>query len=212
MPRIVIFANGRLPNPEAARSLLLPDDFLLGADGGTRHILALGLTPALVVGDLDSLDSETLKQLRGAGVKIEEYPRDKNETDLELALDHARALDPTAILVVAALGERLDQTIGNLALLTDARLSTFDIRLDDGVEQALFCRDRARVRGRSGDLVSLIPWGGEVQGVSTQGLKWELRDETLFPHKTRGISNELVDETASVQVRSGVLLVVHRRI
>lgn len=212
MPRIVIFANGRLPDLEAARSLLLDGDFLLGADGGTRHILALGRTPHLVVGDLDSLEGDVQQELERAGVKFERYPQDKNATDLELALQHALQMKPEAILIVAALGERLDQTLANLALLSDEGLSPLDIRLDDGVEQALFCREQAQVRGRSGDLVSLIPWGGEARGVSTHGLKWPLSDETLYPHKTRGISNELQGDTASVQIRSGVLLLIHRRL
>jgi thiamine pyrophosphokinase len=80
------------------------------------------------------------------------------------------------------------------------------------VEQAFFCRDQAQVRGRSGDLVSLIPWGGEVRGVCTQGLRWPLSNEILFPHKTRGISNELLGEVANIQIQSGLLLIVHRRL
>ncbi|MGC8857271.1 MAG: thiamine diphosphokinase, partial [Anaerolineae bacterium] len=84
-------------------------------------------------------------------------------------------------------------------------------RLDDGVEEILICRDQAQVRGRSGEVVSLIPWGGAVEGIQTEGLRWPLRGETLYPHKTRGISNELLAETARVQIQSGVLLIVHRR-
>jgi thiamine pyrophosphokinase len=210
--RIVIFANGHLPNPEAARALLRPDDILLGADGGTRHILDLGLTPALVVGDMDSVEPDTLKRLEKSGVMINRFPRDKNETDLDLALEHARSLNPSAILVVAALGERLDHTIGNLALLASPSLAGLDVRADDGVEEAFFCRDQAEVRGRSGEVVSLIPWHGRVEGVTTRGLKWPLRDETLYPDKTRGISNEMEGQAASVSVRSGVLLVIHRRL
>jgi thiamine pyrophosphokinase len=219
-PRVLIFANGHLPDLELARSLLRPGDFLLGADGGTRHILALGRTPDLVVGDMDSLEPEVTARLEKEGVKMFRYPRDKNETDLDLAIRHALELSPGAILIIAALGERLDQTIGNLALLTDVRLSTLDVRLDDGVEAAFFCRQqtrpefdrRAEVRGRPGDIVSLIPWGGQVEGILTEGLRWPLRDETLLAHQTRGISNELEGGSARVSIRSGVLLIVHRRL
>lgn len=211
-PRILIFANGHLPDYERARTLLLPDDFLLGADGGAHHILALGRTPDLVVGDMDSLEPEVADRLEKEGVKLVRYPRDKNETDLELAIRHALEISPGSILILAALGERLDQTLGNLALLTDVRLSTLDVRLDDGVEEAFFCREQTEVRGSSGDIVSLIPWGEQVEGISTEGLKWPLQGETLHPHQTRGISNELVGELARVSVRSGVLLIVHRRL
>jgi thiamine pyrophosphokinase len=211
-PRIVIFANGLLPDLEKARLILRSDDFLLGADGGTHHILALGRRPDLVIGDLDSLDPQVHARLEGEGVKIVRYPRDKDATDLELAVQHALSLQPPSVLIVAALGERLDQTIGNLALASDAALANFDIRMDDGVETAFFCRDQAAVQGRRGDVVSLLPWGDAVTGVRTEGLKWALHGETLLPHKTRGLSNEMQGERASVQIDSGVLLVTHRRL
>jgi thiamine pyrophosphokinase len=121
-------------------------------------------------------------------------------------------MNPKEIVIIAALGGRLDQTLANITLLTDPRLSTFDMQLDDGVEEILLCRDRAEVHGRAGDLVSLIPWQGAAPGVQTEGLKWPLRHETLYPDKTRGISNEMIGDAAAVSVESGLLLIVHRRL
>jgi thiamine pyrophosphokinase len=210
--RIVIFANGELPDLERARRLLREDDFILCADGGTRHALRLGIQPDLVIGDMDSAEREHLQTLRQADVPIELYPHDKNETDLELAIRHAIELQPRHILVIGALGGRLDQTLGNIALLSDMQHPSLDIRLDDGVEQVFICRDQAQIHGTSGDLVSLIPWQGAVSGVRTDNLKWPLHDEMLFPDKTRGLSNEMIDKTASVSITSGLLLVVHRRL
>jgi thiamine pyrophosphokinase len=129
-----------------------------------------------------------------------------------LAIDRAVAMNPERLVIVAALGGRLDQTLGNITLLADRRLSNFDARLDDGVEEILLCRDQVQVHGRAGDLVSLIPWQGAVTGIQTEGLKWPLHRETLYPDKTRGISNEMVDEAATVSMESGLLLVVHRRL
>jgi thiamine pyrophosphokinase len=206
--RILIFANGELPALERARSILLPDDFIICADGGTRHALALGLIPNVIIGDMDSLpDAFQHSTFSGEFIKVS---ADKNETDLELAIDHALNLNPEGIIIIAALGGRLDQILGNISLLTNSRLSTLDIRLHDGVEEIFFCRKQVKVRGRSGDLVSLIPWGGEVHGVETENLKWPLKHETLYPYKTRGISNEMLGEEASVKITSGLLLVIHR--
>ena len=211
MQRIIIFANGEIPNLENARFLLHAGDYLICADGGTRHALALGLKPHLVIGDMDSIDKEQWQELKNAGVSIELFPRDKNETDLELALARAIELEPKALLIIGALGGRLDQTFGNTALLSDARLAAMNTRLDDGLEEIFFCRNQEEVWGRRGDVVSLIPWGNPVQGVQTQGLKWPLRSETLLPEKTRGISNELTGEVASITIASGLVLVIHRR-
>ena len=209
MPRILIFANGELPNMEKAHALVKADDYIICADGGTHHALALGLRPKLIIGDLDSV---TDAELQEANAKIVKYPRNKNETDLELALNHALERKPTSMLIIAALGNRLDQTLGNISLLSDSRLATLDCRLDDGTEEVFFCRDSSRVEGRRGDIVSLIPWNGAVKGISTNGLRWPLNNETLYPDKTRGISNEMLEAVAEVSIEVGLLLIIHRRL
>jgi thiamine pyrophosphokinase len=213
MSRIIIFANGDLPNLEKARDLLRGDDFIIAADGGTRHVLALGLVPNAIVGDMDSLPANF--EISKFNNDVILYPKDKNETDLELAIQHALTLNPEKIIILAALGGRLDQTLGNIALISSPFIihhSSFIICLDDGIEEVFFCHDKCEVNGKVGDLVSLIPWQGEVTGVVTTDLKWTLQDEVLYPQKTRGISNEMLGDTAVVQIKSGLLLVVHRRL
>ena len=207
--RIIIFANGDLPDLEKARALLREHDFIIAADGGTRHALALGLTPNVIVGDLDSLPSNFEPSTFNGEIVL--YPKDKNETDLELAIQHALTLNSQEIIIIAALGGRLDQTLGNIALISDLRPSTLDLRLDDGLEEVFFCRDTCEINGTLGDTVSLLPWQGDVTGIVTTGLKWTLQNETLYPHKTRGISNEMLNDTVTVQIKSGLLLVIHRR-
>ncbi len=207
--RIIIFANGELPNLEKARGLLHEDDFIIAADGGTRHALALGRTPNVIVGDLDSLPANF--EISKFENDVILYPRDKNETDLELSIQQALTLNPEEIIIIAALGGRLDQTLANIALVSNIERLTVNVQLDDGIEEVFFCRDHSQVHGTKGDTVSLIPWQGEVRGIVTTGLKWTLQDETLYPHKTRGISNEMLSETATVQIKSGLLLISHRR-
>ena len=205
--RIIIFANGDLPDPDKAHALLRESDFIIAADGGTRHALALGLTPNIIIGDLDSLNVERLT----FNAEIIQSPADKNETDLELAIQHALTLNPEQIIIAAALGGRLDQTLANIALVSNVQRSTSNVRLDDGIEEVFFCHEQTQIKGASGDIVSLIPWQGEVTGIVTTGLKWPLQNETLYPHKTRGISNEMMNDTATIQIKSGLLLIIHRR-
>jgi thiamine pyrophosphokinase len=209
--RIMIFANGLLPDVERARRLIEPDDMVICADGGTRHALDLGLAPALIVGDLDSLDLKDRAQLAAADAPLRSYSKDKDETDLELAVREALTRSPSSIVIVGALGSRLDHTLGNISILSDPALLAVDCRLDDGIEEAFFCRDRSRVRGEAGDVVSLVPWGIAVTGVHTEGLRWPLRGETLHPYRTRGISNEMLSDVADVDIETGLLLIVHRR-
>lgn len=218
MPRAVIFANGRLPDIEVARSLLQPKDYIIAADGGANHLMKMGILPETVIGDLDSISEDTLFELTAADVSIEQYSEDKDETDFQLALRYAVELRPSAILIVGALGGRIDQTLANLSIVADPSLPAIDIRLDDGLEEVFFCRasaakgGQAEVRGRSGDIVSLIPWQAPVEGVTTEGLQWPLYAETLYPDKSRGISNVMLADSTSVSIQAGLLLIVHRRL
>lgn len=206
--RIIIFANGELPNLDNAHALIKPSDFIICADGGTRHALTLGLIPNLIIGDMDSLPPNF--QLSNFNGEVILYPKDKNETDLELAINHAITLNPNEILIMGALGGRIDHTLANISLLTHYRLLTYDLRLNDGLEEIFLCKDQVQIKGRSGDIVSLIPWQGNVEGVTTQNLKWKLNNETLYFDKTRGISNEMISDIATISITKGLLLIVHQ--
>lgn len=209
--RTVIFANGDVPDIGAARRLLNPEDHVICADAGARHARLLGRLPDIVIGDLDSLGAGDQSWLAEARIPIVRYPHDKDATDLELAVQHALNADSHTIVVVGALGSRLDHTLGNIALLADERLAERDASLDDGVEMVRLCRAKTKVSGGAGDIVSLVPWGMPVTGVRTTGLRWPLRGETLWPERSRGISNLMLGEAAEIAIESGRLLVIQRR-
>jgi thiamine pyrophosphokinase len=210
-PRAVIFVNGELCNIDAFRSLLQPDDYLVAADGGVYHLLRLNLLPKVLIGDLDSVEPEDVAALERKGVRVVRFPVEKNETDLELALLLVLREGYRQIRVAAGLGGRLDQTLGNLFLLSRHDLDGCDIRLEDGCEEVILINERAELVGCAGDRVSLLPLGGRVVGVTTEGLKYGLAEETLWSDRTRGISNEMTGERAVVVIRRGQLLCIHTR-
>ncbi|OGO22494.1 MAG: thiamine diphosphokinase [Chloroflexi bacterium RBG_16_51_16] len=212
MARAVIFANGNLPEPVKARKLLNADDLILCADGGLLHAREVGVTPRAVIGDMDSLSRDVLNELSQSDVPIQLFPSDKDKTDLELALEHAVELQVREILIVAALGKRMDHSLSNIQLLMMDILDGLEVRIDDGVEEIFVCKDERVIHGNQGDIISLLPWNGLAGGIRTEGLKWPLVNETLFPEGSRGISNIMLTERAIVSVAFGVLLVVHERL
>jgi thiamine pyrophosphokinase len=207
--RVILFANGDLPAPDKVSTLLAEDDILIAVDGGLRHLESLGLTPNLIIGDLDSVNPEQLKIKRNQGVEIRKFPTDKDETDLELALDAAREMDPVSIWVMAALGGRLDQTLANILLLTHPDLANYDVRLIDVQTEVFLIRNSGVIHGEVGQRVSLLPLNEPAVGIHTSGLKYPLKDETLYPEKTRGISNRMTSPTGTITIHSGLLLCIH---
>lgn len=209
--RAVVFANGDLPHPQAIRKVLLPGDVFFAADAGASHLLRLGLLPKMVIGDLDSLSESELKDLQAAGVHIMRYPQDKDLTDLELTINKILEEGFQRILIVAALGGRLDMTLCNINLMIRPDLLDLDVRMDDGVEQLRFIQNRTSIQGRVGDTLSLIPWGGAVEKVTTTGLRWPLKNAYLALSETMTVSNELMTDQAEISVGSGCLLCILRR-
>lgn len=207
--RFILFVNGDLKSPEKLLPQLRPDDVLIAVDGGLRHLTALGLTPDLILGDLDSADPTEVAKLEAQGVPVRRYPPEKDETDLELGIEAALEQGATSIWIVAALGDRLDHTLGNIYLLTQPSLAALDVRLVDGEQEVFLIRDETTLTGQPGQIVSLIPLMGPVPGVTTGQLAYPLRHETLYPDKTRGISNVMTAETATVSIDDGILLCIH---
>jgi len=205
----VILANGDRPDRETAQRYAEQADWLIAADGGARHALALGLTPHVVIGDLDSLDAEQQARLRAAGTGFIVHPPAKDETDLELALLYAVEQEVDPIVVLGALGGRLDQMLANVLLLTMPALAGRDVRIVDGSQTAFVIRNQAALTGQPGDTVSLIPLGGAAHGVTTDGLLYALADGTLPFGPALGVSNQMTGQRAAVCVRDGLLLCVH---
>lgn len=212
--RTVIIANGNPPDAGDIRRWLRPGDRLICADGGARAARALGLSPQAVIGDFDSLSEDDLRDLAQSGAALHRYPAHKDETDLELALTHAiagMAGEPAEIVVLGALGGRLDQTIANVMLLAMPMLAGARVLIAAGNEQTfLITPDQpADLHGAPGDIVSLIPFGGDAHGVRAEGLEYPLRDESLIFGPARGVSNVMLGHRARVTIREGRLLCVH---
>jgi thiamine pyrophosphokinase len=212
--RAVIFANGALDDPPQTLSALQANDILIAADGGARHCRVLGLTPAVVIGDFDSLSADDLAQLERDGTKVVRYPSRKDFTDLELALQHAMSLGADEIIVFAALGARWDQTLANLLLPAAPGFEHVSIRLLDGPQEITLLRagETYTLNGQAGDIVSLVPLGGHATGITTTGLEYPLTDGTLYFGATRGISNVMLGDQATVQLKAGLLLctIIHK--
>ncbi|MDQ1447571.1 MAG: thiamine pyrophosphokinae [Actinomycetota bacterium] len=209
--RAAIVLAGGDPVEPTLRRLLCDDAVVVAADSGLHQAELLGLRVDFVVGDLDSADPAAVERARAAGAVVERHPVDKDATDLELALDVARARGARRITVVGGAGGRLDHFLVNVALLASPRLADLEIdaRLGEAyVVVAQGGRPPHVITGAAGSLVTLLPAGGDACGITTEGLQYPLHGETLGRGTTRGVSNVLVREEGSVVLDEGTLLVI----
>ena len=209
--RAVVFVNGDIADYGALSRWLRADDYRIAADGGARHLEALGLTPDVIVGDLDSIDPSLLARLRGQGAAVEKHPAAKDATDLELALERAVRDGAREILLFGAVGGRLDQTFANLLILAQQNW-TVPLAIVEGDQLARVLRGRQSVTltGPTGGYVSAVALSEEVTGVTYQGLEYPLQNATLRLGSTRGVSNTLASSPAQISIESGILLVTQQ--
>jgi thiamine pyrophosphokinase len=190
---------------------------VVAADGGARHAESLGMTIDVWVGDGDSVEPGLLEALAASGIPLERSRPDKDESDTELAVLAALRRGADGIVIVGALGgTRLDHSLANIGLLALPALAGRPAVLVDAHSRVSLIQapgpdggpTERRLAGRPGDVVSLLPIGPGVVGVTTVGLAYPLANEPLPAGPARGLSNVRSAETARVTLRRGLLLVV----
>lgn len=198
----VIIANGELPSSAKVRKILRTASTVVCADGGARHALEMGVQPDIVIGDLDSLPLRVRSRLKQTLI-IEEG--NQNQTDLEKALRYLLRQKVKRITILGATGKRIDQTIANISLLDKYSLRVRIIVVDrTGTIEVV--RSKVKFQATPGETISLLPLG-KAAGVTTKGLLYPLKDETLEPG-IRGVSNEVISRNVEIRVRRGKLLLV----
>jgi thiamine pyrophosphokinase len=210
--KAVIVASGEL-DPSDIRHLD-GADLVIAADGGAHWLVAAGISPGWLIGDMDSVSAELLGELEASGTRVERHSTAKDASDLALAVDRALSRGAEEIVILGALrGDRLDHELANVLLLADPELTRRGVRIERGstTVRPLAGGGRLELGNAPGDLVTLLPIGGAALGVATEGLRYPLDAEALPLGSSRGLSNEIVALPAWVQIDEGVLLVVEER-
>ena len=212
--RVLIVVNGDPGSGPPAG----PFDRVVAADGGALLCLRAGLHPDLVVGDMDSLPASHRPALSAAGSRLLVHPDpvNKEQTDLELAVEAALAWKPDEIVLWGLWGNRPDHTLANILSLTAPALAGVSARAyaNGWWFQIASPGHSVNLDQPPGTIVSLIPVGSRVSGIVTHGLRyplparWEARGGELPVGTGRGVSNVLASQPATVSVEEGTLLVV----
>jgi len=211
MDRVVIVSGGVVGDGEFLRRIIeeAGDPVIICADGALRHVRPLGIVPTYIIGDMDSVDEEELAYCTERGSQVRTFAADKDETDTELALSEAVALNPEEIWIVGALGGRIDHTLANIGLLVTCAKEGIRAWIIDETCAMTVVDTTYECKGRPGDTISLLPLSSQVAGITLRGFKFPLDGATMEVGKPLGISNRLMGEGGTIAVESGYLLVIH---
>lgn len=198
--RAALVASGAVNSYSFIRETVSGFDMIVAVDGGLYHCHKAGIKPDLIIGDFDSVSSELLAAY--PDIEKKRHPKEKDETDLELALNHVISLGIQDIVVFAALEYRSDHTLGNFHLL---RRYPNRVHIESETESICIINQSYTLQGCSGKTISLLPIGEPVTGVNTRGLKWELKNASLTAFMM-SISNICEADNVSISVEHGDIL------
>ena len=207
--RAAIFLNGT-PDPQPLLAAVAKTaDLVIAADGGARHALEAGIVPDLIVGDLDSLESNFLREIEERRVELQRHPREKDKMDGHLAVLAAKERGAIAADLVCAAGGKPGAVFALPHILLAAERTGLrsTVFADWGNVFVLEVGSRT-IEGTPGDSISIFPLAGPATGVILEGMAYPLRNAILEPGDTLGFHNELIGRKATVSVEGGTLLVV----
>lgn len=189
-------------------------DLIIAADAGMEVLYRHHLTPDIIVGDFDSVGKEALSYFKqNERVEMIELSPIKDDTDTEYAIRDAISRGMTKLVIFGATGKRIDHVLGNIALLGIGIENDVEILIYDEHNRIRLVKDCLTIpkKEQYGNFVSILPYGACTKGVTLTGFKYNLSESNLGGFNTLGISNQIEDEEAVIQVKEGILLVIESR-
>lgn len=200
--RAVIIGNGVIDNYDKIRTKLRPDDYIICADGGYKHSKLLGVKPAVVVGDMDSIGDNDYDG------EIINLPIRKDFTDSEVCIKYILLKHFEEVMMLGFTGKRQDHSLANIFLLKQFADTQTDAYIVDEHNEIRFTKNENIIYGKKGNIVSIIPVTGDLTGVTTEGLDYPLNNETLVFGETRGVSNIMKSDKCKITITNGQGLII----
>lgn len=200
--RAVILCSGSIDSYAQIRNSLRPDDVFICADGGYRHAVALGITPRIVLGDMDSVQNEIIQ------AEVKRYPCKKDYTDGEIAVHYVIEHEFDEALLLGCIGTRMDHTLTNIFLLSQLLKAGIHAVLLNEKNEIYMTDTKIEINGQAGDAVSIIPVTPAVCIAYTKGLEYDAAGLTLYYGTSLGNSNCMTEPKCTVCVDSGICLVI----
>lgn len=205
--KAAIICNGNIENYDVIKEKLIQVDFIICADGGTRHAYHMNIIPNIIIGDMDSSKDEYIEYYINKEVPIIRYSSDKDKTDTHICLEYAME-KYDEILLLGATGARLDHTLGNVSILKLAADKGKTACIVDENNEIYVVKDGIRLDGSKGDILSLLPLGSKVEGINLEGVEYPLQNAVMEIGNPYGVSNKFKEKVVVLTITSGYMIVI----
>lgn len=209
--RGLIISSGNIEDYKLLKKLATNSDFIICADGGLRHAINICVVPNAVIGDLDSIDYNSMEYIVTHNIPVIKYPDEKDETDTELALTYLFNLGCNEITLTGVTGSRMDHTLANIYLLRKLVIMGVQGKIVDSNNTIYMVKDYIKLARRKDFYISLIPITKEGVIVTLKGFYYPLSSSFIHFGSTLGISNKIVDEYGEIKIDKGEALVIESK-
>ncbi|KYH29931.1 thiamine diphosphokinase [Clostridium colicanis] len=206
--KVVIVSGGKAPSYDIVKQELKGSSCLICADSGANCLYEYNISPNIIVGDLDSINHDALDFFVKKNINIIKYPREKDFTDTEAAVDKAIELGAREITILGATGSRIDHILGNIGILLKCMELGVNSIIKDENNIIRLIDKPIKLKGNIGDTFSLIPYCETIEDLSIYGAKYPLCDYKLEIGSSLGISNEFSREEISIEFNNGILILI----
>jgi thiamine pyrophosphokinase len=204
--RCAIFLNGVIEDYDYIFTRLESNDFIIGVDGGIKHIEKLNLSPDLILGDFDS--STLSEALKYEDAIIKKYKKDKDYTDGEIAINYVIGEKYKDVLIFGALGNRIDHTLSNINMLEKLNNSEVAGTIIEKNNEISYLDKIIELKSNGFKYFSIVSITNKISGLSIENAKYELKNETIIRTESKGISNEFLNKNVLITLDEGKALVI----
>lgn len=194
---VLIIANGEIQNYSYYKNIIKKADLIICANGGYNHAKKFKVNPNYIIGDFDSI------KLIPKNIEKIKYSKEKDDTDLELAVKFAKKKGAKTITIIGAIGDRVDLTLANLNILKSQQ----HIKIINEKHEIFSISKTTKITGKKGQIISFVPLTSNLTGIKTSGLKYPFTEKWFKKGKV-SVSNEFTDNWVKIQMKKGQFLVI----
>lgn len=210
MKKALLISGGRQVSKELIEKYL--DRFIIIADGGARLLMKYGLGADILLGDLDSIGEEALTYIKEHEIEVKKFPAKKDFTDTELAISYLVDEGYKDIVILGALGTRLDHELANLMNLKKLYKKGVRAKIEDDYNEVIYVEEGSYYFEKTNKKYFSLINAGDSMNFTTKGLYYEVEDlEINSENPSRGVSNEMVGEKATIKINSGSAFIIKSR-